>query len=371
MRIALAGGGTGGHLYPLIAVADAIIARSKGDVELSYFGPPHELIGQFEARNITIYSITSSKMRRYASIENIFDIPKFIFSLFQAFVALYQEMPDVIFSKGGPGALPVTIMARWYMIPVVIHESDAIPGLTNTIGGRSAKKILLAFKEAEAFFPPKKTRVVGNPVRALFTQRPGNQTFIKERLGFDAKIPLILVLGGSQGSVRINTFILNNLEALLPTMQIVHQTGNDNFAEAQSIAKNNISRIDKSLQSRYQQFAYLNVEQMKELFDAADVIISRAGSGAIFEIAAAGKPAILMPLADSAQDHQKANAYAYANTGAASVIEEGNLTAFLVLRTIKNMFDEPGALEKIHSATQLFFKPRAAEDIAIEVMDTA
>ncbi len=368
IRIALAGGGTGGHLYPLLAVADAIKEATHNDVRISYFGPRHQLINEFEARNIKIYDIASSKLRRYAAFQNIIDFPKFIWSIFQALANLYTEMPNVVFSKGGPGALPVVLAARWYMIPVVIHESDAVPGLTNTISGKHAARILLAFKEAEAFFPKNKTRVVGNPVRAMFTSRIGDERQAKLGLQFNPDKPLALMLGGSQGSQRVNTFILDNLDQFLPVFQIAHQTGLDNFVAARAQAATMTQRLDQTLQSQYKPYGYLAADQMKMLFDAADIIISRAGSGAIFEIAATGKPAILIPLSDAAQDHQRANAYAYASTGAAFVVEEANFTANLILTKINSVLKDPNALEKVKTAAHNFFKPNAAHDIALEVL---
>ncbi len=368
IRIALAGGGTGGHLYPLLAVADALRAVAKNDVRISYFGPEHALINEFEARDIKIYGIASSKLRRYASVENVLDFPKFIWSIFQALAKLYTEMPNVVFSKGGPGALPVVLAARWYMIPIVIHESDAVPGLTNTISSKYAARILLAFKEAENFFPKGKTRVVGNPVRAMFTSRVSDQKQAKTSLQFDPEKPLAVMLGGSQGSQRVNTFVLDNLDQFLPAFQIAHQTGFDNFVIARAQAASMTQRMDPILQNQYKPYGYLAADQMKTLFDAADIIISRAGSGAIFEIAATGKPAILIPLSDAAQDHQRANAYAYAATGAAFVIEEANFTANLVLTKIGTILKDASALERVRTAAQNFFKPNAAHDIALEVL---
>ncbi len=368
IRIALAGGGTGGHLYPLLAVADALRETAGPDMRLSYFGPEHALMNEFERRAITIYPITSSKLRRYASFQNLIDIPKFGWSVLEALIKLYSEMPNVIFSKGGPGALPVVIAAKWYGIPVVIHESDAVPGLTNTIAAKSAAKILLAFKDAEQYFPKGKTRVVGNPVRSIFSARGSDQKLTKQAFQFDPEKPLVLVLGGSQGSTRINAFIIDNLDQFLPALQIAHQTGMENLPNAQVLARTGTSGLDEKLREQYRAYGYLSADQMKALFDAADVIISRAGSGAIFEIAAAGKPAILIPLSDAAQDHQRANAYAYAATGAAQVVEETNFTPHLVLSLIATMMKDSVAREKVRAAAQAFFKPNAAKDIALEIL---
>lgn len=368
IRITLAGGGTGGHLYPLLAVADALRSAAGSDTRIAYVGPAHAIMHEFEARNIAIHTIASSKLRRYAALGNIIDAPKFLWSIVQALAILYDEMPDVVFSKGGPGSLPVVLAAAWYRIPVVIHESDTTPGLANTLSAKFAARILLAFKEAMTYFPQKKTRVVGNPVREIFSVRAGDSKLAKQQFKFDPEQALVLILGGSQGSQRVNSFILDNLDQFLPEFQIAHQTGENNFAEVQEGARAALQTMSETVRSRYHAFSYLAADQMKALFDAADVVVARAGSGTIFEIAAAGKPAILIPLSDAARDHQRTNAYAYAATGAATVVEEANFTAHLILSLVHSIMNDEKVRMNTKTAAGAFFKPNAAKDIALEVL---
>ena len=277
-------------------------------------------------------------------------------------------MPDVIFSKGGPGALPVIIAAKWYMIPVVIHESDSVPSLTTRLSAKFAKRILLSFNETASYFPAGKTQVVGNPIRNELTGGYGDTTQLKQFLNLNPNLPNILVLGGSQGSVRINTFILDSLRTFLPEMQITHQVGAANFDEMQALIKPSLKELDDTLKARYHQFAYLTPQRMKESLGAADIIISRAGAGTIFEIAAAEKPAILIPLEGSANDHQRNNAYIYAGTGAATVVEESNLTTNLVLSLIHSMLRDENTLMRAKIAAKTFFKPAAAKNTAEEIL---
>ncbi len=368
IRIALTGGGTGGHLYPLLAVADELKYAAGPNLRLSYFGPRNEMTEEFESRDIAIYPIASSKLRRYFDIRNIIDIPKFFFGIIQALFKLYSEMPQVIFSKGGPGALPVIIAAKWYMIPIVIHESDSVPSLTTRLSAKFAKKILVSFKETAAYFPSAKTIVVGNPIRREFIDGYGDTAQLKQFINLNPNLPNILVLGGSQGSVRINTFILDSLRSFLPEMQITHQVGTANFDEMQALIKPSLKELEESLQARYHQFAYLTPQRLKESLGAADIIISRAGAGTIFEIAAAQKPAILIPLDGSANDHQRSNAYTYAGTGAATVVEESNLTTNLVLSLIHSMLKDENMQMRAKIAAKNFFKPAAAKNAAEEIL---
>ena len=368
IRIALTGGGTGGHLYPLLAVADELKYAAGPNLRLSYFGPRNEMTEEFEMRDIAIYPIAPSKLRRYFDIRNIIDIPKFFFGIIQALFKLYSEMPNVIFSKGGPGALPVIIAAKWYMIPIVIHESDSVPSLTTRLSAKFAKKILVSFKETTAYFPPSKTIVVGNPIRREFIDGYGDTAQLKQFTNLNPNLPNILVLGGSQGSVRINTFILDSLRSFLPEMQITHQVGTANFDEMQALIKPSLKELDGPLQARYHQFAYLTPQRLKESLGAADIIISRAGAGTIFEIAAAQKPAILIPLDGSANDHQRSNAYVYAGTGAATVVEESNLTTNLVLSLIHSMLKDENMQMRAKIAAKNFFKPAAAKNTAEEIL---
>lgn len=368
IRIALTGGGTGGHLYPLLSVADEIKREAGIFVDLVYFGPATGMTEEFDERSIRTHSIVSSKLRRYFDLQNIVDIPKFFFGIIQALFLLWSEMPDVVFSKGGPGALPVVIAAKWYAIPIVIHESDAIPSLTTRISAKFAKRILVSFKETVEYFSASKVRLIGNPIRKELMASYGETASLKRAAGLDDRIPNILVLGGSQGSTRINTFILDALATLLPEMQVSHQVGTANYDEMQILAKQTLAEIEEPLRKRYHLYDFFMTQRMKEALGAADIVISRAGSGAITEIAAAGKPAILVPLSDSANDHQRGNAYAYASTGAASVVEEANFAPNLIRSLIHSLLKDDATKEKVSIAAKSFFKPNAARDAAIEVL---
>ncbi|MCP6719784.1 MAG: UDP-N-acetylglucosamine--N-acetylmuramyl-(pentapeptide) pyrophosphoryl-undecaprenol N-acetylglucosamine transferase [Patescibacteria group bacterium] len=368
-RILLTGGGTGGHIYPLLAVADEIKRMTQGEVEILYLGTKHTLNEEFVKRDIQVYRVASSKLRRYFALANFIDIPKFFFSFFQALFRLYFLMPDVIFSKGGPGALAVVLAARFYFIPVIIHESDAVPGLTNKISAIFTKRIFIAFKTAASYFKASKTTLVGNPIRhELFLNRPPDMEGAKARLRFDSKKPLVLFLGGSQGAARLNTFVFDNLEGFLNVTQVFHLVGEGNIKEAQEFVK--FFFKDKGdLQGRYQFAGFLDAERSKIVLTAANVVVSRAGSGAIFEVASFGKPSILIPLPEAASDHQRINAYEYARGGAAVVIEETNFTFNVVRIQIENLLKDAEAVRRMSEAARNFAKPEAAEIIARQIVE--
>ncbi len=363
-RIVLTAGGTAGHILPLLSIVEEL-GRKEEDFEIEFIGPKSIFAEEFEKQGIKVNYIVSAKLRRYFSLLNILDFFKFFIALTQSLVKLFFYMPDLVFSKGGPSSLAVVLAARFYFIPVFIHESDSIPGLSNRLASKYAKKIFISFKKSEEYFPKGKTLLVGNPIRRklLLNKIPKNEA--RENLGFKNNIPLILILGGSQGSQIINQFILDNLEQILEITQIVHQVGplNYNFVKKES----EVILQDSYYKERYKISPFLNEDDLKLSFLAADLIVSRAGSGAIFEIAAFGKPSILIPLKTAASGHQMANALEYSKEGAAFVIEEQNLKPGLFLFDLKKILENNEAKIEAGKAAEIFAKPEAAKIIADEI----
>lgn len=371
-RILFTGGGSGGHIYPLVAVLEelySLAAQGGFQFEAYYMGPSHALNHELAKRGVKIWSIISSKYRAYASIENILDIPKFIFSIFEAFVKIFILMPDVVFSKGGPGALAVVMMARFYHIPVIIHDSDAVPGLTNRTSARFAQKIGISFASAGQYFSAKeKLALVGNPIRPELLRNSPSQSLGRLHFQLNPQDKVVLVLGGSLGSVRINDFILDNLANMLSLSQVVHQVGVKNIDQVKTEAGVMLQETDPLAKHRYRIISFLEAEEMKNALAAADIVISRAGSGAIFELAHFGKPAIMIPLAESANGHQKANAYEYAETGAAIVIEEPNLLNTLFMNQLRDLLGSSDSLKAMSAAALSFAQPKAGQKIAEEIL---
>jgi UDP-N-acetylglucosamine--N-acetylmuramyl-(pentapeptide) pyrophosphoryl-undecaprenol N-acetylglucosamine transferase len=361
-RILLTGGGTGGHWYPLLSVADEI-KKLDPKAEIFYAGPRGSHRVMFEEKNITCYTIAGSKIRRYAALGNLLDIPKFFWSILQAWWRLYFLMPDVVFSKGGPGSFPVVLAAKFYFIPVLMHESDSAPSLNSRLAAPFAKRIAISFTSAADYFPKNKTAFTGNPVRGdLFKVLPEAKS-AKHQLGFDPEKPLIFILGGSQGSTRINDFVADLAPKLIKFAQVFHQTGADNL---KVVLKNT-----GELPVGYKVEGYLDLTGMQLALAAADLVISRAGAGAIYEIAAFHKPSILLPLSDAANDHQRKNAYEYAATGAAEVLEESNLVEHLFLNSVERLITDKEKLKVMGESAKSFYKPDAATVLAKELLNLA
>lgn len=369
-RVLLTGGGTGGHIYPLISVGKNIKKIAKGDIKVEYIGPKSKYIQEIEDNNIRTYKITSAKMRRYFDVQNLIDIPKFIYSIFEALVKLYFIMPDVVFSKGGPGSIPVVIAAKFYMIPIVVHESDSIPSLTTKITSKLAKKVGISFEVTNKYLSSSKTFLAGNPVRDIFlNQDTLNKNQAKAYLNFDKNEPLILVMGGSQGSTRINSLILNNLDALVSNFQIYHIVGQKNVKEVKSTTDIIFKRWEREKRNKYKYTGYIEAKEMAIALTAADLVISRSGSGTIFESAIMRTPAMLVPLEGSANNHQKVNAYEYSKAGAAIVIEENNFSASIASARAQKILGNPQRLQKMQQAAKNFAKPDAANKIAREIFN--
>jgi len=276
---------------------------------------------------------------------------------------LFWNMPDAIFSKGGYGSFPVMFVSWLFMVPSrVIHESDAVPGIANRLSGIFAKKISVAFPIAALKFPVDKTAVVGLPVREDLC----NQDIKKARMFFDIQSDrkVVLIIGGSQGAKKINDLVAQILNQLLDKYEIIHLCGQKNYesfkAHLQEMYKN-------KLDGYYHLYPFLT-EEMKFAFTLADVVVSRASATSMFEIAACGKPSILIPLSGSAQDHQRKNAYEYAKTGAGIIMEENNLTPHLLFANIISILEDKLTAERMSSNTSAFIIKNSAEIIAKEIL---
>ncbi len=370
--VAFTGGGSGGHIYPILAVAEALQAKCdqlRAPVEFSYLGPKDAYSALLAQRGIPIYPIASGKMRRYFSVQNFLDGPKFIIGFFQALWKLYFIMPDIVFSKGGTGALPVVVAAWFYRIPVAIHDSDAQPGLTNITSGRFAARVFLSFARAAAFFRADKVEITGSPLRTELLGERVSREAAKEIMGFDKTQPLVLIIGGSQGAQRINEFVLANLPQFIGMTSVLHQTGAGNFAEVEKLSK--VALANTSITYRYVPVGYFGGGgaggDMATALIAADVVVARSGSS-VCEFAAFGLPAILIPLSESANDHQRVDAYEFAATGAAIVIEEANLLPGIFFSQLTNILTDADLRAKMSAASLAFFIPGAADKIADELM---
>ncbi|MBU2540010.1 undecaprenyldiphospho-muramoylpentapeptide beta-N-acetylglucosaminyltransferase [Patescibacteria group bacterium] len=366
MRILFTGGGTGGHVYPLIAVIrETRKLYPKKDLEFFYIGPEDEfgsiLLSQ---EDVIVKTISSGKIRRYFSFQNIIDaLFKIPLGIIQSFFYIIKIKPQIVFSKGGSGSILVTFCAKIFRIPIFIHESDIIPGLSNKMTSKWARKIFISFPKTE-YFDLDKTILVGNPVRSEILN--GNKEKAIEMFNLTLQKPVIFFSGGSQGAEFINDFVLRILNSLLQEFEVIHLCGPNNLKQVQAEAQ---AIINKDLEPYYHPYAFLDEEKLKNAYRAADFIISRAGSGSIFEIAAIGIPSILVPLPSAAGNHQARNAYSYAETGAALVMEQDNLTENFFLEKLHYLLMHQKKLDKMKEEALRFSKPYAAKTIARTILE--
>lgn len=374
MKIVFTGGGTGGHFYPIIAVVEELTKLIKEqkilEPELYFFAPhPFDERVLFE-HGITFVATPAGKMRRYFSLKNVTDSVKTFFGIIETILKLYRVYPDVVFSKGGYGAVPTLIAARFLRIPVVVHDSDAIPGRATLLATAFAKKIALSYDEAVEYIPKKyqeKVAVVGNPTREVLKNpaREGAHDFLE----LEKNIPTVVILGGSLGSEKINDVVLSALPQLVAKYQVIHQTGEAHTESMQETARVILERNERRY--RYKQYGSLSPLALKMAAGAADLIISRAGSGSIFEIALWGKPSILIPIPEAISRDQRRNAFAYAHAGATVVIEQANLAPNLLVAEIDRLFTNPKARTDLGEAAKKFARPDAGMVLAKALLETA
>jgi UDP-N-acetylglucosamine--N-acetylmuramyl-(pentapeptide) pyrophosphoryl-undecaprenol N-acetylglucosamine transferase len=375
MKIVFTGGGTGGHFYPVIAVAEKvnqILAREKIiGAKLYYISTdPYDKQILFENK-LEFRKIETGKLRTYFSVANFFDLFKTFFGVLNAVLKIFFIYPDVIFAKGGYASFPVVFAAKILRIPLIVHESDFAPGRVNVFASSFAKMVALSYKESSIFFtkPKVKERLIytGQPIRKEIEQKEEKKASLNFwKLGSD--LPVLLILGGSQGAELINQVIIDALPKLVEKYQVIHQTGVKNF-------KNTTERANVVLdaninKARYTPKAYLNSLELKMAAGAADIIISRAGSQ-IFEIASWGIPSILIPITNTHMDHQKKNAFAYARAGACVVIEELNLKANIIYSEVERITGDPKVSENMSLHAKKFYKNNGAEIIAEEIIKIA
>jgi UDP-N-acetylglucosamine--N-acetylmuramyl-(pentapeptide) pyrophosphoryl-undecaprenol N-acetylglucosamine transferase len=372
MKIALTGGGTGGHFYPLIAVAEEIYAiceeRHILEPELYYIGPdPYDRTALVE-HNIRFLQSPAGKLRRYASVLNVFDMFKTMLGIIKSIFQLYSLYPDVVFCKGGYAAFPTVVAARFLAIPVIVHESDASVGRTNKYAAKFAKYVGISYPGTEDLLPTPKDRIalIGNPVRKdiMYPAKEGMHTFLE----ISPDLPTILVLGGSSGAQAINNTIIDALPLLLPKYQIIHQAGAANLEEVRGLAKVALSNTEYG--PRYKAFGFLNALALRMAAGAASLVISRAGTGSIFEVAQWGLPSVIIPIPEEISHDQTKNAFSYMRAGGCIVIEQKNLSPHILASEIDRVMETKEIRENLTRGARAFARPDAAHKMAQVILAT-
>lgn len=336
-KIILTGGGTAGHVTPNLALLPSL--RELG-YEIRYIGSYQGIEKRLiENAGIPYDGISSGKLRRYLDLKNLSDPFRVLKGYTQALRLMKRYKPDVVFSKGGFVSVPVVLAARHYKIPTIIHESDMTPGLANKICIPSAAKICCNFPETLKYLPEGKAVLTGSPIRQeLLT---GDRLSGLAYAHLDAGKPVILVIGGSLGSVKVNTAVRQILPRLLSDYQVIHICGKGN--------------LDESLigTSGYVQYEYVDAP-LKHLFAAADLVISRAGANSICELLALHKPNLLIPLSAAAsRGDQILNAVSFAKQGFSKVLEEENLTDASLYQAVTELYENRAGYRAAMEKSQL------------------
>lgn len=375
IRIAFTGGGTGGHFYPLVAVAEEIRHKYGTDISLFYFGETPYSQKDLDDSKISYIHITAGKSRLYSSAQNFLDYFKILFGILQALWKLAIVYPDVIFSKGGYVSFPVLFAARLLFIPIVIHDSDTVPGRATIYSAKFARAVCVAWPEGGQVLeekykiPNEKIIYTGLPIRyALNPTHPRESYAFSEFNGFDPRIPTILVIGGSQGSENMNNALIKSLPQILPNIQVIHQTGPNNFERVKKLTDELLRDLpDKK---SYIPIGTLSTSEMRNAYSMVSLVVSRGGSQ-ILEFHAYGLPSLVIPLPESISRDQRQNAYASMRRGASVVIEEKNLTSTILISELRRLIVNKEILEEMKKDAKEAAKLTAAEEIADILMHVA
>ncbi|MFA1819876.1 undecaprenyldiphospho-muramoylpentapeptide beta-N-acetylglucosaminyltransferase [Virgibacillus oceani] len=349
-RIIFTGGGTAGHVVVNLALIPAYLNKGwEVDYIGSIDGIERNLIEPLEG--VTYHPISTGKLRRYMSKENLKDPFKVLKGTMQARKIIKKRKPAVIFSKGGFVSVPVVLAAKMQRVPAVIHESDYTPGLANKIAIPFARKVLATFSETMEYLPEKKREYVGAVIREeLFQGEKDKGLYFAGLTG--RRLPILLIMGGSAGSQKLNSIIRDNLQELLQSFQIIHICGKDN--------------IDTSAYAAgYAQFEYVN-EELKDIFAATDFVVSRAGSNAIFEFVALRIPMLLIPLSlKASRGDQIVNAKSFKEKQYALVLQEEELTEETLLSELEQLQNRaPVMIDKMEN-----FKSEKARERVMDIID--
>ena len=346
LRVLIAGGGTGGHIYPGIAIAREI-RRRHPEAELLFVGTERGLemkIVPAEGFRLETITISGVKGRgRLKQLKSLLAVPK---SLLEARSILRRFQPSVVVGVGGYSSGPPVLMAAAMGIPAMLQEQNALPGLTNRLLARVARKVATAFRECETYFGSKAV-LTGNPVREEFSRVTG-------RAGSDPFT--LLVFGGSQGAQPINQSVIEALMILkpqLPGLRVIHQTGERDHQRIKQVYE--ATGMDADVRPFF--------GDIPKQFAAADLLVCRAGATTLAEVTVAGKPAILVPFPQAADDHQRKNAEALAQVGAAEMILQEDLDGPTLAARIRYYFEHRDALRRMEQNSRALGRPDATERI--------
>ena len=371
MRVLVSGGGTGGHIYPALAIATQL--RTQHQAEILFLGSDDGLENEIvPAAGFRLATVKAGKLRRYLSFKTITGVLRVPLGMIQAFRIVRKFRPDAAFTSGGYVAVPAALATRLNGVPLLLHQQDVPPNLSNRLAAPLATRISVAFADSLPYFPARKTLVLGNPIRqSMLDVRATTPQQARTSLGFDAVTPLLLVTGGSQGARHMNLVVCRALPQLLAHYQVLQISGKDLYNETRSLANSVLADQDEALQQRYRLVPYLN-EEMPLAMQAADLVLCRSGASTLTELAILGKPSILVPLPPAiGSSPQEANAAMFGRKQAAIVILNDDLKPEILVERVKSILTSSILLEAMSQAVSEFAKPEATQDITKEIVKIA
>jgi len=361
IRVLLAAGGTGGHVYPAIAIADAVKELSS-DSDVIFVGTRDRMEWQaVPGAGYEIKSVWISGFHRRLTPQNLLFPIKLVVSLIQSFSILKRFKPDVVVACGGFAAGPVGWVAAKLGIPIAIQEQNSYPGVTNRLLAKHAEKIFTAFEAAEQFLPKQKIELTGNPVRSSLTVQ--NRQVALKHFGFTGDRPVLLILGGSGGALALNDAIAARLDELHNDsgIQIIWQCGKKYYEEISG----NIN------EEEYPNLKLLDyIDNMPAAYGAATLVLTRAGASTCSELMMIGKPSVLVPSPNVAGDHQTKNAASMVDEGASVLIAEKELKEALTDR-VPSLLQDNDKLKEMSDAALNLAKPDAAKEISKKLFELA
>ncbi len=374
MRILLSGGGTGGHIYPALAVAHEL--RERYDAELLYLGDLNGLETRLvPAAGVPFVGVTAGRLRRYLSPGTFTDLGRIPLGVAQALRHVKQFKPDVAFTSGGYVSVPAGFAARRYGAPLMMHQQDVPPNLANRLLTPFATRISVSFPDSMRYFPRDRTALTGNPVReevlAVADCDEAQQAALKTRFGLDPLLPVVLVTGGSQGARHINQAVADALPRLLPVCQVLHISGEKTHDETRARAEVALAQSDPALHARYALYPYLT-DQMPAALAACDLALCRSGAATLAELAAVGKPSLLVPLPPGfTGSPQAVNAEMFKRAGAAEVIADRDLTGDRLCAALLPLLDGATRRTAMGNAARALSHPHAATTLAQAIVALA
>ena len=371
MRVLISGGGTGGHIYPALAVATQL--RNEYQADILYLGSDDGLETRLiPEAGFRLAVIKAGKLQRFVSWRTVTGMARVPIGMLQAVGIVRDFRPDVAFTSGGYVAVPAGLAARLNGVPLLMHQQDVPPNLSNRLLAPLAVRISVAFAESVPYFPAHKTVQLGNPMRqAMLDVRQMTPQQARTALGLVPDVPVVLVTGGSQGARHLNQVICDALPALLPHCQVLQISGTKLFEETRARSQQHMSVLDDKIQQRYRLVSYMDAE-MPLALQAAALVVCRAGASTLSELALLGKPSILVPLPpEIGSSPQEANAAIFGQKQAAEVIRDVDLKLEILVDRVKFFVTSITVLKNMSEAVQSFAKPQATQDIVETVVHMA